>query len=231
MPDEEGINAATDRGRIERHIKPMIGSKRISTVTRGDIQWLMRQIAEGTWIQINFPKDPTCNIAIGNHCFIGRRNFFSVGEGITLSDYVLCGPNCHFLGAGHKTDNPFLPYTAAGIENYGRIHIGVNCWLTSNVTITRGIEIGYGTIVGANSRVTASLPPLCLAYGNPAVITKLFDAQTKAWQTLPKENAADLIAQHVAALPTEAEYLHVLNANTPQLFLSKHAAGRSAGEL
>ena len=144
---------------------------------------------------------------------------------------MLCGPNCHFLGAGHKTDNPFLPYTAAGIENYGRIHIGVNCWLTSNVTITRGIEIGYGTIVGANSRVTASLPPLCLAYGNPAVITKLFDAQTKAWQTLPKENAADLIARHVAALPTKAEYLHVLNANAPQLFLSKHAAGRSAGEL
>jgi len=46
-PTKKASTLATDRGRIERHIKPMIGTKRISTVTRGDIQWLMRQIAEG----------------------------------------------------------------------------------------------------------------------------------------------------------------------------------------
>ena len=46
-PTKKASTLATDRGRIERHIKPMIGSKRISSVTRGDIQWLMRQIAEG----------------------------------------------------------------------------------------------------------------------------------------------------------------------------------------
>jgi len=46
-PTKKASTLATDRGRIERHIKPMIGTKRISTVTRGDIQWLMRQIADG----------------------------------------------------------------------------------------------------------------------------------------------------------------------------------------
>jgi integrase len=46
-PTKKASTLATDRGRIDRHIKPMLGTKRISTVTRGDIQWLMRQIADG----------------------------------------------------------------------------------------------------------------------------------------------------------------------------------------
>ncbi len=46
-PTKKASTLATDRGRIDRHIKPMIGAKRISSVTRGDIQWLMRQIADG----------------------------------------------------------------------------------------------------------------------------------------------------------------------------------------
>jgi integrase len=46
-PTKKASTLATDGGRIDRHIKPMIGAKRISSVTRGDIQWLMRQIADG----------------------------------------------------------------------------------------------------------------------------------------------------------------------------------------
>ena len=38
---------ATDRGRITRHIKPLLGSKRIGDVTKADVSWFMNQIAEG----------------------------------------------------------------------------------------------------------------------------------------------------------------------------------------
>jgi integrase len=38
---------ATDRGRIERHIKPLIGRKRIGEVTRGDIERFLRDVAIG----------------------------------------------------------------------------------------------------------------------------------------------------------------------------------------
>lgn len=37
----------TDRGRIERHIKPLLGRKRISEVERGDIERFMRDVANG----------------------------------------------------------------------------------------------------------------------------------------------------------------------------------------
>ena len=38
---------ATDKGRIERHIKPLLGRKRVRAVTRGDVERLMRDVAAG----------------------------------------------------------------------------------------------------------------------------------------------------------------------------------------
>lgn len=38
---------ATDRGRIERHIKPLLGKKRIGEITRADVEKFMRDVAAG----------------------------------------------------------------------------------------------------------------------------------------------------------------------------------------
>ncbi len=38
---------ATDRGRIERHIKPLLGKKRIGEITRTDVEKFMRDVANG----------------------------------------------------------------------------------------------------------------------------------------------------------------------------------------
>ncbi|GIK48507.1 MAG: integrase [Alphaproteobacteria bacterium] len=38
---------AIEYGRIERHIKPLLGAKRLSSVRQSDVLWMMRQIAEG----------------------------------------------------------------------------------------------------------------------------------------------------------------------------------------
>lgn len=38
---------ATDRGRIERHIKPLLGKKRVSEISRADVEKFMRDVASG----------------------------------------------------------------------------------------------------------------------------------------------------------------------------------------
>lgn len=38
---------ATDRGRIERHIKPVLGKKQVRTVTKGDVQRFLHDVASG----------------------------------------------------------------------------------------------------------------------------------------------------------------------------------------
>lgn len=38
---------ATDKGRIERHIKPLLGRKRVRAVTKGDVQRFLHDVASG----------------------------------------------------------------------------------------------------------------------------------------------------------------------------------------
>ena len=45
-------------------------------------------------------------------------------------------------------------------------------WIGKNVTILKGVTIGEGAIIGAGSVVSKSIPPHCLAVGNPAKVIK-----------------------------------------------------------
>jgi serine acetyltransferase len=40
-------------------------------------------------------------------------------------------------------------------------------WVGARVTILKGVRIAEGSVVGAGSVVTRSLPPYVVAYGNP----------------------------------------------------------------
>ena len=49
-------------------------------------------------------------------------------------------------------------------------------WIGDKVTILPDVEIGQGTIVGANSVVTKSIPEYCIVAGNPAKVIRSFSA-------------------------------------------------------
>jgi alanine dehydrogenase len=50
----------------------------------------------------------------------------------------------------------------------------------AHVVILKGVEIGDGTVVGAGSVVTKSLPPRVLAVGSPAKVLREFDGGERA---------------------------------------------------
>lgn len=61
---------------------------------------------------------------------------------------------------------------------YGKpITIENDCWLAANVIVCGGVTIGEGSVIGAGSVVTRSIPPYSLAAGNPCrVIRELTEA-------------------------------------------------------
>jgi acetyltransferase-like isoleucine patch superfamily enzyme len=188
-------------------------------------------IGEHSCINVNL-RD-TLRVRIGDNCFIGRRNFFSSGDFIDIGDYCLTGPNCSFLNAGHVTESPFVPYIVSGIESYGRLTIGTNCWITSNVTVIGGVTVGYGSIIGANSLLTESVPPLSIAMGIPAKITKVYDQESSSWRSLedfglPRDEA---LALHISRLGPEEEYKAFMKKKYPTVLVPKVAAGLAAGEI
>ena len=50
------------------------------------------------------------------------------------------------------------------------VRIGRNSWIGNSTHIMKGVTIGEGAIIGANSVVMTDIPPYCLALGNPAEV-------------------------------------------------------------
>ena len=55
------------------------------------------------------------------------------------------------------------------------VKIGRDVWLGAKVTVLKGVSIGDGAIIGANSVVTRDVPPRAIAVGSPARVIKMRD--------------------------------------------------------
>ena len=52
------------------------------------------------------------------------------------------------------------------------MRIEPDVWIGTKTTVTRGVVIGQGVVVGANAVVTRDLPPYSISVGAPARVIK-----------------------------------------------------------
>tara|TARA_R110000824_G_scaffold119416_1_gene273509 strand:+ start:149 stop:1408 length:1260 start_codon:yes stop_codon:yes gene_type:complete len=92
---------ATDKGRIERHIKPLLGKKRVKDVTPNDIKKFLNDVASGK---------TAADIKTGKH---GRARV-SGGKGTATRTVGLLGGIFSFaIDGGMRSDNP-----VRGVKRY-----------------------------------------------------------------------------------------------------------------
>ena len=103
------------------------------------------KVGTNTWIGANTVLDGSGELEIGNNCSI------SIGVQIYSHDSVDWA-----ISGGEK------PYV------YGKTTIGSNCYIGPNTIISKGIKIGDGSIIGANSFVNKSFPKGSKIAGSPA---------------------------------------------------------------
>lgn len=110
------------------------------------------------------------NVNIGNNVTIGNfvkiQNNVSVYEGVTLEDYVFCGPSMVFT----NIIDPRSKYPQVGSKYYIKTLVKEGASLGANCTIVCGNTIGRFAFVGAGAVVTKDIPDFALAVGNPARI-------------------------------------------------------------
>jgi UDP-2-acetamido-3-amino-2,3-dideoxy-glucuronate N-acetyltransferase len=106
------------------------------------------------------------NVVIGPDVTIGRgckiQNNVSVYPGVTLEDYVFCGPSMVFT-------NVFNP--RAQIPRMHELRptlVKTGATLGANATIVCGHTIGRYAFVGAGAVITKDIPDYALVVGNPA---------------------------------------------------------------
>lgn len=104
------------------------------------------------------------NVTIGN--FVKIQNNVSVYEGVTLEDYVFCGPSMVFT----NILDPRSKYPQVGSKFYVKTLVREGASLGANCTIVCGHTIGRFAFVGAGTVVTKDVPDYALVIGNPGKI-------------------------------------------------------------
>ncbi len=183
-------------------------------------------LSEDCWINVNHRDKDDASLLIGDHCFIGRRNFFSPAKLIEVSHFALIGADCRFLGSNHIYEDPFKPYITTGTTDSGTIRIGANCWIGANCTFVGAINVGHGSVIGAGTVVNRDIPPFSVAIGNPCRVVKRFNAVEKTWVSTGQFNE-DL----EKFLPNEEDYMSTLLSSADDIRMPIPAAGRSRGDL
>jgi maltose O-acetyltransferase len=111
----------------------------------------------------------------GKSIEFGNKNILLDYAPIFFGDIITLGFDIKLITSSHPLEN-FHKVKAAPIV------IGNNVWLTMNIIVLPGVEIGDNTVVGAGSVVTKSLPPNVLAAGNPAKVVKSISREFKWWE-------------------------------------------------
>lgn len=122
------------------------------------------------------------NVQINDYVHISAMKNVRVGDNVLIASKVFISDLNHgSYGNNGLHDSPEIPPNERKL--YAKsIVIEDNVWLGEFVSVLPGVTIGKGTIVGANSVVSKSLPPYVIAVGAPAKPIKQYNFESKKWE-------------------------------------------------
>lgn len=136
-------------------------------------------------------------VELGSNVKIGDRNQIGAGSGQSffIGDYTSTHAGCYIFGdvyIGRACLFSANIFASSGDHHYKiepflfikdqdrffscsppqRITVEDDCWVGWGAVLKRGISVGKGSVIGANSVVTSNVPPYSVVAGAPAKIIK-----------------------------------------------------------
>lgn len=124
-------------------------------------------------------------LTIGSGTHVGNDFHAGAALRVLIGRNCMLASGCTILDHDHDFANPFDPHQAREGVVAAPTVIEDSVFLGERVVVLKGVRIGNGCVVGANSVVTADLPPLTMAAGAPARAVRRFNETTGQWEKIP----------------------------------------------
>lgn len=112
----------------------------------------------------------SCNenssITIGKRTTVGFHTFIYASDSINIGNDCLIAPFVYLVDSNHQIKKEML--INAQPNETAPITIEDDVWIASNVTILKGVNIGKGAVIAANSVVNKNVPSYEIWGGTPA---------------------------------------------------------------
>jgi acetyltransferase-like isoleucine patch superfamily enzyme len=110
-------------------------------------------------------------LRIGEKCIIGRNVSINCYLDVEIGATAMIADHVYIADFDHRFDDLDTPIKDQGIVK-GRVAIGRDVWVGTKSTVVRGVRIGDGAVIGANSVVSRDVPALGVAVGSPARVVR-----------------------------------------------------------
>ena len=122
------------------------------------------------------------NFQMNDYVHITAMEKVQIGDNVLFASKIYVSDCSHgsYSGDQHDSSPESIPHDRKLFSK--PVIIEDNVWLGEFVSVLPGVTIGKGTIVGANSVVSKSLPSNVIAVGTPAKPIKKYNFETQRWE-------------------------------------------------
>ncbi|MGH3097696.1 MAG: acyltransferase [Streptosporangiales bacterium] len=132
------------------------------------------RVVLGRWTHFGDRTAVRCHegtLRIGEKAVLGRDISVNCYMDVEIGAASLVADQVYIADFDHRTDDLRTPIKDQGIVKRP-VRIGPDVWLGTKATVLKGVAIGRGTAVGANSVVARDLPAYAIAVGIPARVVR-----------------------------------------------------------
>lgn len=126
------------------------------------------------------------NVVVGDNVRISCIEKIRIGNNVLIGSRVLIIDNAHGKYDGQDADTPYTPPNLRTLQSEP-IEVGDNVWIGEGAVIQKGVRIGSGCVIAANTVVTKDVPKNSIVAGLPGRIIKQFKESSGIWENVKRE--------------------------------------------